>query len=351
MSRPEDTLMFNEARETAAVVERQFARNAALMAGLGERLRRDPPRFIVTCARGSSDHAAAYAKYLFETRLGVVTASASPSVSSVYEAASDMRGALFIAMSQSGKSPDLLKSAQAAKAAGAQVLVFVNVANSPLAALADTVVPLHAGPERSVAATKSYLATTAAALHLTACWSDAPDLHAAVAALPGQLRASWAGDWSALVDGLVGATNLFVVGRGYGLGAAFEGALKLKETCGLHAEGISAAELRHGPMAIVGAGFPVLFFAQNDETLPGTLALAQEFRHRGARVWVAAPGEAPSDTQPLLPTLPAGSAPVSPLAAPLLAVQSFYRAAAALSLARGFDPDVPPHLRKVTETI
>lgn len=351
MRRPEDTLMFQEALEAADVIERQIARNAALMSTLGERLRTHPPRFIVTAARGSSDHAAAYAKYLFETRLGLVTASASPSVSSVYEASSDMAGALFVAMSQSGKSPDLLKSAEAAKAAGAHVLAFVNVEASPLAALADTVIPLHAGPERSVAATKSYLATVAAALHLTACWSEASDVRAALAALPGQMRQGWAGDWSALVDDLTDATNLFVVGRGYGLGAAFEGALKLKETCGLHAEGISSAELRHGPMAIVGAGFPVLFFAQNDDTLSGTLALAQEFRARGARVWVTAPGEQSSDVLPLLPTLPPGGPPVSPLVAPLLAVQSFYRAAAALSLARGFDPDVPPHLRKVTETM
>jgi len=351
MSRLEDTLMFQEARDAASVIEQQFARNAALMAALGGRLRARPPHFIVTAARGSSDHAAAYAKYVFETRLGLVTASASPAVSSVYEVPQQMDGALFIAISQSGKSPDLLKSAEAAKAAGAEVLAFVNVESSPLAALADTVIPLHAGPERSVAATKSFLSTLAAVLQLAAYWANAADLHAALAALPGQMRQSWEGDWSPLVEGLRDASHLFVVGRGYGLGAAFEGALKLKETCGLHAEGISAAEVRHGPMAIVGAGFPVLFFAQNDHTLAGTLALAHEFRQRGARVWVAAPGELSSDAMPLLATPLDGAAAVSPLVAPLLAVQSFYRAAAALSLARGFNPDVPPHLRKVTETL
>jgi len=138
--------------------------------------------------------------------------------------------------------------------------------------------------------------------------------------------------------------NLFVVGRGYGFGAALEAALKLKETCGLHAEAFSAAEVKHGPMALVGEGFPVLFLAQDDGTLENTLAVANEFRARGARVWVAAPGAPGADTLPL----PSG---IDPIVTPLLAVQSFYRAASALSLARGYDPDVPPHLRKVTETV
>ncbi|SFS16612.1 glucosamine--fructose-6-phosphate aminotransferase (isomerizing) [Dyella sp. OK004] len=344
MKQASDTLMFREAHETADVVERQLRDNDAVLKALGERLRANPPRFIVTCARGSSDHAAAYAKYVFETRLGLITASASPSISSIYDADLKLDGALFIAISQSGKSPDLLRSAQAAKDAGALVLAMVNVEDSPLAALADTVIPLKAGPEMSVAATKSYLATLAAILQLTAHWSDDASLHATVARLPADLRKSWGGDWSALVDGLYDTQNLFVVGRGYGFGAALEVALKLKETCGLHAEAFSAAEVKHGPMALVGDGFPVLFFAQDDGTLDNTIAVANEFRARGARVFVAAPGVDVPDTLPL----PAG---IDPIVTPLLAVQSFYRAASALALARGYDPDVPPHLRKVTETM
>lgn len=344
MKQASDTLMYREAHEAADVVERQLAANAPVLKALGERLRARPPRFIVTCARGSSDHAAAYAKYVFETKLGLITASASPSIASIYDANLKLDGALFVAISQSGKSPDLLRSAEAAKQAGAYVLALVNVEESPLAALADTVIPLRAGPEHSVAATKSYLATLAAVLQLTAHWSNDQALHAAVARLPEDLRRGWDGDWSALEQGLVGVHNLFVVGRGYGFGAALEAALKLKETCGLHAEAFSAAEVKHGPMALVGEGFPVLFLAQDDGTLENTLAVANEFRARGARVWVAAPGALGSDTLPL----PGG---IDPIVTPLLAVQSFYRAASALSLARGYDPDVPPHLRKVTETV
>jgi glucosamine--fructose-6-phosphate aminotransferase (isomerizing) len=344
MKSPSDTLMYREAEETAAVVERQLSRNAATLAALGEQLRAAPPRFIVTCARGSSDHAAAYAKYVFETRLGLVTASASPSIASIYDADLRLDGALFVAISQSGKSPDLLRSAQAARDAGARVLALVNVEDSPLAALADTVIPLHAGAERSVAATKSYLATLAAVLQLVAHWSDDATLHAVIARLPADLRRGWGGDWSPLVDGLREVRNLFVVGRGYGFGAALEAALKLKETCGLHAEAFSAAEVKHGPMALVGEGFPVLFFAQDDGSLDNTLAVAGEFRARGARVFVAAPGEHGPDALPL-------PADLAPIVTPLLAVQSFYRAANALALARGYDPDVPPHLNKVTETV
>ncbi|TCV92784.1 glutamine--fructose-6-phosphate transaminase [Luteibacter rhizovicinus] len=340
---PHDTLMFREAHETADVIERQLAANEAVVSELAAHLRAHTPRMIITCARGSSDHAAMYAKYVFETQLGVVVASASPSVTSIYRAPQQLEGALYIAVSQSGKSPDLVRNAQAAKEAGAYVVAMVNVVDSPLAEAADVVIPLHAGPEKSVAATKSYLGALFAILHLAARWSEDPEANQALIDLPAQLRAGWDADWSALTDGLVDARNLFVVGRGFGFAGALEAALKFKETCGLHAEAFSAAEVKHGPMALVGPEFPVLFFAQNDDTLPSVLDVAAEFRKRGAKVWVAAPGAVGEDILPLTAT--------APIAAPLVTVQSFYRATAALALRRGFNPDVPPHLNKVTETV
>jgi len=336
--------MYTEAAEAATAVARQFAANAATIDALVERLRAQPPRFIVTCARGSSDHAATYGKYLFETALGLVTASASPSVGSVYAVQPQMQDALFVAISQSGKSPDLLRNAEIAKAGGATVVALVNVVDSPLAKLADTVLPLYAGPENSVAATKSYLCSLAALLQLTARWSGDAKLLAAVDALPDAMRAAWAQDWSELVSGLRLARQMFVLGRGLGLAAAQEAALKFKETCGLHAEAFSSAEVKHGPMAIVGPDFPVLAFAQDDDTGDSTAAVAAEFRKRGAPVWLASSGEAGPGILPL---------PVSPHPAltPILTIQAFYAVANALSLARGFDPDVPPHLNKVTETV
>jgi glucosamine--fructose-6-phosphate aminotransferase (isomerizing) len=335
--------MFAEAHEASEAVARQLAANDGIVRDLASRLRKNPPRFIVTCARGSSDHAATFAKYVFETQVGLFTASASPSVISVYATKQKLDGALYIAISQSGKSPDLVQHAQSAKEAGAHVVALVNVDDSPLAKLAHDVVPLRAGPELSVAATKSYICSLSAILHIAATWRGDTALRDALFAVPDELHRGWDFDWSPLVDGLVDVRNMFVIGRGFGFGAALEAALKFKETCSLHAEAFSSAEVRHGPMAIVERDFPVLFFAQRDDTWDGTLALAKEFRGRGARVWVAAPGDA-ADTLPVPESL-------HPACTPLLTIQNFYRAANALSLRRGFNPDVPPHLRKVTETI
>ncbi|WP_298577483.1 SIS domain-containing protein [uncultured Luteimonas sp.] len=336
------TWMFREAAQAADVVAAQFAANQDPLAALAEELRRRPPAFVATCARGSSDHAATFGKALIETRLGLVTASVSPSVGSVYGVRQRLGDALFIAISQSGRSPDLLRNTQAAREAGARVVALVNAADSPLAALADVVVPLHAGPERSVAATKSYLASLSALLQLVAAWDEDPALATALPALPTGLRAAWDCDWSPAREGLQQARNLFVLGRGPGLAAAQELALKFKETCGLHAEAYSSAEVKHGPMALVGAGFPVLMLAQPDDTGPGTRALAGELRARGASVWLADTGEGADLPVPVAP---------HPACAPLLQVQAFYRMANALSLARGFDPDTPPHLNKITETV
>jgi len=341
---PAQTLMYREARESADRVGAQLAANEAAVAALARELRAQPPRFIVTSARGSSDHAATFAKYVFETQLGYATSSASPSVSSVYAVPQRLDGALYLAISQSGKSPDLLRQARAAGAAGARVVAIVNAADSPLAQIADAVIPLHAGAENSVAATKSYICSLSAIIHIAALWKDDEGLLAALRQVPAALARTWDMDWTPLVEGLVGARNLFVVARGLGLAAAQEAALKLKETCGLHAEAFSAAEVKHGPMTLVEAGFPVLFFAQDDDTRASTLAVADEFRQRGAHVWIASSLDAGVGTL-------AVAAIGHPVCASLVSIASFYRAANALALRRGRNPDVPPHLRKVTETV
>lgn len=342
---PESTLMYAEAAEAAAAVEKQFRRNENAIESLAQRLRNEPPGFAVTCARGSSNNAATFAKALLETQLGCVTASASLSVGSVYRARQNLDGALYIAISQSGKSPDLVQNARAARDAGAYVVALVNVEDSPLAETADAVIPLHAGPERSVAATKTYICSLAAILHLVARWTRDAELTRALTTLPKALDSAFQQDWSSFVDGLVAANDLFVLGRGLGLCAAQEAALKCKETSALHAEAYSSAEVKHGPMTLVGQDFPVLLLAQDDATLAGALDTAKEFRERGGRVWQAAPNAgAGSDT------LPVATAP-HPFCAPLLAITSFYRAVNALALARGHNPDVPPHLNKVTETV
>jgi glucosamine--fructose-6-phosphate aminotransferase (isomerizing) len=341
MSSP--TLMFKEAAEAAEVVKRQLAENAVNVLRIGATLRRMSPRAVVTCARGSSDHAATYAKYLIETYTKTITSSAAPSISSIYDATPDLRGVLFIAISQSGKSPDLLAAVEHAKERGAFVLALCNSARSPLATSADALLTLCAGPETSVAATKSFIASLSAIAHLIASWSQARELTSALIRAPDQLAQAWELDWSDAVATLKDAVNLFVVGRGFGLGVAQEAALKLKETCALHAEAFSAAEVKHGPMTLVREGFPVLALSQNDETRAGIESLGREFVARRAQV-LSAGAQINGALQ--LPTVAS-----HPIAEPLLMVQSFYRAANEIALARGLNPDSPPHLKKETETV
>ncbi len=338
----EATHMFREASQAAEAVRTQYASNHARALELGSTLRSLAPRAVVTCARGSSDHAATFAKYLIETRLGVLTSSASPSVSSVYGVKQNLNECLFLAISQSGRSPDLVSAARAAKAAGATVVALVNTDDAPLADVADYVLPLCAGPEQSVAATKSYIASLAAIVHLVAAWTNDNILLDALVTAPDALARAWQLDWGAAMPTLRNTSHLYVIGRGVGLGIAQEAALKCKETCRLHAEAFSGAEVRHGPQALLQSNFPALLLTQDDETRLDLEALARDLVARDVNVMIA--GCAVTGAT-VLPTIEA-----HPVIQPLLLAQSFYRLANALAVARGCDPDRPPHLRKVTET-
>jgi len=330
--------MAREAAEAADGARRQIATCADRFAELADRLRGSPPSVIVTCARGSSDHGATYGKYLLETSVGRVVASVGPSIASTYGRIPLVDGALFLAISQSGRSPDLIKLTQAARAAGALVVAMFNDEGSPLAAQSEIVLPLCAGAETSVAATKSFLLTGVAFLQLAAAWTDDPALRAAVTQAPDALAAAAALDWSAGLDHLTAATSAFVLARGIGLGAAHEIALKLKETCRLHAESFSIAELKHGPIALVGPGFPIVALTQDDPTLPLTRDAITQLSQLGATV------RSTLDALPQVPNVPS-------VLAPLCHVQSFYLAVPRLAASRGHDADAPVHLRKVTETV
>ena len=339
---PAPSRLFTEASQAADCVERQKTANGALLAPLIAQLRNHPPRAVVTCARGSSDHAATFARYLIETRLRLLTSSVSPSISSIYEVRQQLDQCLFLGISQSGASPDLVAAASAAKDAGATVVAVVNVEESPLAAVAHHVIPLRAGMETSVAATKSFIASLFALAHLVAAWSAEADLLNELARAPELLTRAWKLDWSEAVIPLRDCNSLYTLGRGLTLGIAQEAALKFKETSAIHAEAFSSAEVRHGPMALFQNRMPALIFAQNDATLPGQQALASELVMRGTPVLFA--GTAPAGTI-LLPALDA-----HPAVAPLLFAQSFYRVLDDVARARGCDPDRPPLLNKVTQT-
>jgi len=336
------TKMHKEAGEAGLAVQRLLSTNHEALRRLADRLRSNPPASVTTCARGSSDHAATYAKYMIETCLGIPVSSAALSVTSVYAAplAPNPAG-LCLAISQSGRSPDLLAAVEAQRQAGTLTVALVNDSASPLAEIADVTLPLMAGPEVSVAATKSYIASLAGIAALVAHWTGDDALRRGVDGLPRTLEQAFALPWQPGLPLVDGNPSLFVIGRGYGLAIAQEAALKLKETCGLHAEAFSAAEVRHGPMAIVGAGFPILGFATSDEAGDDVRSVAAEFRGRGSAVTIADP----TGGEGALPAIAA-----MPAIEPILMVQSFYRYANELSLARGLDPDQPPHLNKVTAT-
>jgi glucosamine--fructose-6-phosphate aminotransferase (isomerizing) len=338
------TRMFAEAAEAPERVRAQLAANDSRVEDLAARLRNAPPRAMTTLGRGSSDNAATYARYLVETRLGIMTASSSPSVSSVYEASPDLEGVLTLAISQSGRSPDLLSAAQAAKAAGALVVALVNDEASPLAELADVTLPLRAGQETSVAATKSFITALTAIAQLVAIWSEDAPMLEALAQLPDRLDEAWKLDWRPALAELKEAEHLYVLARGLGFGIAQEAALKFKETCGLHAEAFSSAEVRHGPMALIGPSFPILAFTQDDAAGEGVAETAAGFAAQGAPVMQVGGRAAAPVTR-----LPAARG--HPALEPIGQIQSFYRFADALAAARGFDPDRPSHLRKVTETL
>lgn len=333
--------MLTEAGESPSVVAQQLKRNAPLIAALADRLRMTPPRAVATIARGSSDNAATYARYLLETQLGVLTASSAPSVSSVYGARPDMKDTLVLSLSQSGRSPDLLAASRGAKDAGATIVAIVNDESSPLAELASAVIPVGAGPERSIAATKSFIATLTAIAQLTATWSGDLSLDAGLERLPETLAAAWHLDWSAAIEPLAAAEHLFVVGRGLNFGIAQEAALKFKETCGLHAEAFSAAEVQHGPMTLVGRDFPVLAFLPDDDARAGVEESVAAFRRQGATVLTV--GGSGAGALPIVDC--------HPLLLPIVQAQAFYRMLDGVAARRGCNPDAPPHLAKVTETL
>lgn len=335
--------MLEEAREAPAAVARLLSQGAADYAKFGAELRAKAPTSVVTIARGSSDHAAYFAAYLVMARLGRMVTSLPMSLVTLHQAPIRCEGLAALAFSQSGQSPDLVAPARYFTRGGAMTAAFVNDASSPLAQVVQRVFELHAGAENSVAATKTFIASMVAGARLVASWQVDSALGLALERLPEALERAAAADWSPAVEALVDVERCFVVGRGTGLSVAMEAALKLKETCSIQAEAVSSAELRHGPMAIVESGFPMLVFAPRGPAQEGLFAMAADMRARGATVLLAAPPGTADSQLPLVETAAVDLDPVS-------IVQSFYPMVDALARARGLDPDKPRHLLKVTRT-
>lgn len=337
------SMMLAETRAAPDAVRAQLTQDGAQYRALGELLRAHPPSGIVTIARGSSDHAAGYFAYLVTVLTGRLVTSLPMSLVTLYRAPLRASGVLAVSVSQSGGSPDLVEPIRALRAGGATTVALVNVTGSPLGGAAEWVLPLRAGPEKAVAASKSFVASLTAEVRLAGHAFELPRLIAAVTSVPGALEAALEQDWSPAVDALAGAERLMVISRGLGTPIAQEAALKFKEMCGIQAEAFSAAEARHGPQELIEAGYPLLIFATRGPAQADLVALAAEMRERKARVLLAAPADVPGRDLTLVTT---AAEELDPIAA----IASFYPMVEALARARGKDPDQPRYLNKVTTT-
>lgn len=336
--------MAREVAEIPQAAARFLDRSREALARTAAALRDRDPALVATVARGSSDHAASYLKYAIELQAGLPVASIGPSIASIYRRPMRLTDAACIGISQSGRSPDIVEMMRAAGKGGALSIAITNHADSPMAEASAHCLALAAGEEKSVAATKTFVNSVLAGLALLAEWQQDDDLRRAVADMPQALDQAVAQDWSALSARLSRASQAFVLGRGPGFAIAAEAALKMKETSGIHAEAYSAAEVLHGPAAIVQAHFPVLVLGVEDAALPQVVETAERMAAQGADVFLTG-AEARGATR--LPSV----AGLHPLVAPLVLIASYYAFVEELARRRGFDPDTPPHLRKVTETI
>jgi glutamine---fructose-6-phosphate transaminase (isomerizing) len=334
------TAMAREIAEIPSVAERVLSAGGPVERIVAA-IRRAQPRMVVIGGRGSSGHVGVYLRYLVEVHLGLVVSAAAPSTLTAYRCPPDMRDALFILVSQSGRSPDNVALVESARRAGALTLAVVNDESSPAAAASELVMPMLAGPEHSVAATKTVVASMVAGARLVSALAPDADWAEGLYRLPGRLRMALSCDWSAWTDSLANAPAAFVAARGYGFGTAREIALKLIETLRLPALGYSAAELRHGPRAAVTPNTPVLILRQNDESAAATDMLIEELR--AASATVHAVGGPKAD----LPWIGDGH----PICDPIAMLAPAYKAIESAARLRGFDPDAPPYLSKVTRTL
>ncbi|MBX5456365.1 MAG: SIS domain-containing protein [Thermogemmatispora sp.] len=310
-----------------------------------------PFTYVLIAARGSSDHAALYAKYVWAALAGHTIALATPSLYTLYGRPPRLDGALVVGISQSGQSPDIVAVLEEGRRQGRPTLAITNDASSPLARAADHVVALHAGAERSVAATKTYTAQLTALALFAAAWSPESASHlAALEALPSAVAQVLAQstDIARLAERYRYMDRCVVIGRGFNYATAFELTLKLKELTYVMANAYSSADFRHGPIATVDAGLPAILIMPRDATYSDMRELAEELQRRGAELLVISEeAEALALARTPLPLVSS----VPDWLSPVTAILPGQMLALHLALTRGYNPDVPRGLQKVTLTL
>ena len=306
--------------------------------------------YLLIAARGSSDHAALYAKYAWATLAGYVVALAAPSLQTLYRTPPRMTNALVVGISQSGQSPDIIAVLEEGKRQGRPTLAITNDGSSPLASIADHVVELHAGSEQSIAATKTYTAQLAAVMLFAATWSGDKQRVAELQQLPQMVETTLqaSSGIARLADHYKPMDQCVIIGRGYNYATSFELALKLKELTYVMASAYSSADFRHGPIATIDAGLPTILIMPTGATFDDMLDLAGALRQRGADLLVISEAtQALSLANTILPL----SAPVPEWLSPVTAIIPGQLLALHLALAKGLNPDVPRGLHKVTRTL
>ncbi len=337
------THMRQEIDEIPDAASRLLSSASGDLQAAGKALRAFDPAFLITIARGSSDHAAHFLKYAIEQQAGRAVASIGPSLASIYGKSLKLDKAAAISVSQSGKSPDIVALAQSAAAAGALTISLTNTRPSPLSDACAHAIDINAGPELAVAATKSFFNSVLAGLAVLAEWTVDADLQRSIRQLPEKLHQAITLDWKDLAAELGDADSLYMLGRGPSLAIASEAALKFKETSEMHAEAYSSAEVLHGPVALVDRRFPVVTFAARDAALMSVLTTADSLAEKGALAFVTADGASYARRLPFVET-------GHPLTDSLALIVPFYGFVEAWSRSRGFNPDAPAALKKVTET-
>jgi glucosamine--fructose-6-phosphate aminotransferase (isomerizing) len=307
-------------------------------------------QFTLLAARGSSDNASTYGKYLLEGVSGMPTALAAPSLFTLYRHPPNIKHALVIGVSQSGQSADVVEVLVEARRQGAVTLAVTNTAGSPITNAAEHVVLLDVGFEQALAATKTVTAQCAVYALLAVLLKHDQAIMASLSRLPGHIEhvLNHEAEIAALSTTWLTATRAAILGRGFCYGAVQETALKLKETCYLSAEPYSAADFQHGPLAMIEAGYPVMTLLNHDATLPTTLDLVKQVKARGAKViGVASDKAAPGVTNEAQFALDAPSPYLSTI--PFIVFSQLF--AMHLSTSKGYNPDISRGLHKVTVTV
>jgi glucosamine--fructose-6-phosphate aminotransferase (isomerizing) len=337
-------LMAAEIAEQPEALARLLADGAGAIREAASAIAAHRPRFVLLAARGTSDNAALYAKYLIEVGLGLPAGLASPSTLTTYDARPDLREVLWLTVSQSGASPDLVQSARIARERGALTVAVTNAADSPLARECAVNIDVLAGRELAVAATKTYTSELLALYLLIDAWGegDGADARRLPELAAGVLQR---GEVAAIAPRYRFVERLVVVSRGYGYATAREAALKMMETSYLGAHAFSGADLMHGPLAMIDEDRPVIAIVPEGAGGAALEPVLAGLRERGADVLVVGAGEAASWAAASLP-LP----PIDERLAPVLQIIPLQQLAHAIAVARGYDPDAPRGLRKVTET-